>query len=86
VNWKEIRKRYPHQLLLVEAIHARSGDDRRLVDALAVIDQAPDSTTALRRYNELHKNEPHRELYVLHTDREELDIQERNWLGIRRAS
>ena len=33
-------------------------------------------------YIELHDTAPQRELYVLHTDREELEIEELRWLGI----
>jgi hypothetical protein len=37
----------------------------------------------MQRYQELHQEAPERELYVLHTDREVLDIRERRWLGVR---
>ncbi|MBN1428872.1 MAG: hypothetical protein JXB07_10845, partial [Anaerolineae bacterium] len=37
-------------------------------------------------YLDLHRQSPERELYVLHTDREDLNIQERHWLGIRGAA
>lgn len=37
-------------------------------------------------YGELHHLDPQRELYVLHTDRPDLDIEERRWLGIRGAA
>jgi hypothetical protein len=40
---------------------------------------------AMDEYSELHKQAPNRELYVLHTSREKLDIDERKWLGIRSA-
>jgi hypothetical protein len=34
-------------------------------------------------YVQRHRQAPDREFYVLHTDRETLDITERRWLGIR---
>ncbi len=34
-------------------------------------------------YRRLHGCYPQRELYFVHTSREELDIEERRWLGIR---
>jgi hypothetical protein len=34
-------------------------------------------------YMDLHEQSPHRELYVLHTDRQDLEIEELRWLGIR---
>jgi hypothetical protein len=37
----------------------------------------------MKAYGQLHHQEPQRELYVAHTDRIELAIEERRWLGIR---
>lgn len=37
----------------------------------------------MKAYGQLHHQEPQRELYVAHTDRVELEIEERRWLGIR---
>ena len=48
-------------------------------------DQSPDGESAMRTYLKLHRHDPDRELYVLHTDRETLEITEQNWLGIRAA-
>ena len=82
MKWEEIRTHYPQQWLLVEAIEAHSEGDRRITDQLAVVDTFEDSRTALHRYAKLHHDEPERELYVLHTSREKLEIIERRWLGI----
>ncbi|HAO22895.1 MAG TPA: hypothetical protein DCQ37_22065 [Desulfobacteraceae bacterium] len=60
-----------------------SDSDKRIPDQIAVINIFPDSPQAMKSYSSLHKESPERELYVLHTAREELDISERNWLGIR---
>jgi hypothetical protein len=86
MQWQEIRKRYPHQWLLLEAIDARSSEGQRIVDDIAVLETYSDGMSAMNGYRELHRREPHRELYVLHTDREALDITELRWLGIRAAS
>jgi hypothetical protein len=83
MNWKEIRRIYPHQWLLVEAIKAHSKADQRILDELAVVDTFADSVSAMQRYVDLHQDAPERELYVLHTDREMLEITERRWLGVR---
>jgi hypothetical protein len=85
MTWPEIRRTHPRRWLLVEAIEARSEAGRRLVDNLAVVDAFGDSAAALREYLRLHRQSPNRELYVLHTDREDLDITERTWLGLRSA-
>lgn len=85
MKWADIRQSYPGQWLLVEAITAHSDADRRVLDELAVVDTFPDSTAAWQRYTQLHHEAIDRELYILHTDREQIDISERVWLGIRLA-
>jgi hypothetical protein len=86
MTWEEIRHQYPHQWLLVEAVQAHSESGKRIVDQLAVINAFADSSTALSQYSQLHRQWPEREYFVLHTDREQLDIKERHWLGIRSAA
>lgn len=83
--WQEIRDQYPHRWLLVEAVAARSEDGERKLDDLAVVDTFPDAHAAMGSYLARHRRSPERELYVLHTDRERLDIAEREWTGLRRA-
>ena len=86
MQWQEIRNLYPGQWLLAEATAAHSEQGRRVVEQLAVVGMFPDSASALRSYAQLHHEAPERELYVLHTSRETLDIQERHWLGVRAAA
>lgn len=83
MKWSDIRQNYPGQWLLVEAIVAHSEADQRVLDELAVVDTFPDSTTAWQRYTQLHHEAAGREFYILHSDREQIDITERVWLGVR---
>jgi hypothetical protein len=83
--WTDIRRHYPHQWLLVEALRARSKAGKRQLDEMAVVDAFPDGETALRAYLRLHRDAPQRELYVVHSDREELEINESTLLGLRIA-
>jgi hypothetical protein len=85
MQWAEIRRSYPRQWLLVEALAAQSQANKRIVNDLAVVNAYPDGTAAMTGYKELHRREPGRELYVVHTDREALDITELHWFGIRPA-
>jgi len=85
MEWSEIRQAYPHRWLLVEALEAHSDAGKRILDDLAVVQSFPDGVAAMKGYKELHHRAPNRDLYVLHTDREDLDITELNWLGIRAA-
>lgn len=83
MQWKEIRKLYPHQWLLLEAIKAHSEAGKRILDQLSVINSFKDSQNAMKEYTQLHHKMPDRELYVLHTDKKFIEISERRWLGIR---
>jgi hypothetical protein len=87
MEWQEIRKHYPQQWLLVEAIKAHSeanvSGTYRILEQLAVVSTFPDSVAAMESYVQLRREAPERELYVFHTSRETLDIIERRWLGIR---
>jgi len=83
MKWEEIRKYYPHQWLLVEAIKAHSESGKRILEHISVVDTFPDSVAAMKGYIQLHREAPERELYVFHTGREQLDITERRWLSIR---
>ncbi len=83
MTWHEICQHYPHTWLLIEAIKAHSDSGKRILDQMAVISTFSDSVTAMQSYADLHKDAPQRELYIFHSDREQLDIVERTWLGIR---
>jgi len=83
MQWSEIRELYPRQWLLIEAIEAHSAEGQRVLDDIAVIQSYPDSVAAMNAYKELHRRDRQRELYVLHTDREHLEIGEIRWLGAR---
>jgi hypothetical protein len=85
MQWSEIRRHYPEEWLLIEAIEARSEAGQRILDEIAVVASFPDSIAAMKRYAHLHHEAPQRELYVCHTERERLEIRERRWLGIRCA-
>jgi hypothetical protein len=83
MEWSTIRQTYPYRWLLVEALEAHSQAGKRILDDLSVVDSFPDGVAAMKGYKELHHRAPERELYVLHTDREELDIGELFRLGLR---
>ena len=83
MRWAEIRTQYPDRWLIVDALEAHTEDDRRKVDQMTVVEVCADGATAYERYRELHRRHPLREFYFVHTAREELDIRERRWLGVR---
>lgn len=83
--WSEIRKAYPDQWLVIEALeaHTTPGKQRQL-DKVAVIEICDGGKAAMERYRHWHTLFPEREFYFVHTSRNELDIRERSWVGIRR--
>ena len=87
MQWSEIRKTYPEQWLVIEALEARTTPmQKRQLDQVAVIESCQDGTTAMQKYREYHQHYPLREYYFVHTSREDLDIRVRKWLGVRTAN
>ena len=80
MTWPEIRNSFPDQWLLVEATEAHSAENHRILDQMAVVDTFPSGRQAMDRYLRLHEEIPARELYVLHTENEALEIEELRWL------
>ena len=86
MKWEGVRQKYNNEWVIIEAINARTQEDIRLIDQVTVVDAFnDDNNKALRKYVELHKPFPEKELYVVHTSRERLNIKERRWIGVRRA-
>ena len=83
---KEVREAYPDQWLVIEALQAHSDQDRRILDKIGVVEICTDGSTALQSYRKLHQTYPDREYYFVHTSRADLEIHERQWLGIRRGN
>jgi hypothetical protein len=84
MNWSEVRKAYPTTWLVIEALEAHTEAQQRLLDRIAVVETCEDGASAFQSYQRLHEEHPFRELYYVHTGRENLDIRERHWVGIRR--
>jgi hypothetical protein len=84
MKWHDVREQYPDKWILVEALQAQTTeDDRRIVEQWSVIDVFPEYYPAMQLYKELHRQSPQREMYVTHTQNEEVTIKVRHWLGIR---
>jgi hypothetical protein len=77
MRWEEVQERFPNEWVVLEAIKAYSRDGNRYIDEVAVIDRFEESALAMRRYYELHKQEPHREYCFFHTSRSVLVASER---------
>lgn len=84
LKWSEARKNYPNKWLLFEAIEAYSKDGQRIVEEISVINIFDEGRVALKEYSEKHKKDKSREMYVYHTSKKELIIEERKWIGVRK--
>lgn len=83
MRWQEVRQHYPQQWVLLESLQAHSDGAQRVLDQVAVINSYHTSSEAMQAYQQLHQLSPDREMYVLHTSQEQLQIRERRWVGIR---
>lgn len=85
MKWEDVRQAFPEKWVLIEAIEAFTNEEseRILVD-IVPLKKFSNSPEAMRAYQELHRENPTREFYVLHTSRENPNIIEKKWVGLRR--
>ena len=83
MKWENIREKYPNIWVLIEAIEAESKDGERILNKIAVLNYYETSEQATKEYIEIHKTFPEKELYVCHTQNENLLIKEKIWMGVR---
>lgn len=84
MKWQEVRQAFPEQWVLIEAVQAHTNKKNvRILDEISPLKQFTDSPDAMKAYQEIHRDNPYRELYVLHTSRKEPDIIEKKWVGVR---
>lgn len=83
MKWSEVREHYPTRWVLVEAIVASSQKNKRTIDEMSVISDYQDTKAAWQAYKNHHLSDPARELYMLFTAHETLEIQEQSFIGIR---
>lgn len=85
MKWEDVRKAFPKKWVLIEALQAFTDEEneRILVD-IVPLKKFSYSPEAMRAYQKLHREDPTREFYVLHTSRDKLNIIEKKWVGVRR--
>ncbi|WP_339318067.1 hypothetical protein [Paenibacillus sp. FSL R10-2734] len=82
MRWDEVQERFPNEWVVLEATKAYSKEGQRFIEEMSVIDSYEDSTKALKRYSQLHQDDPYREYCFFHTSRPEVVARER-YVGIR---
>jgi hypothetical protein len=75
MTWEEIREQYPGRWVVVEALGAFTQNGQRVIPNLQPIAIfGADWRQAWDAYEGLHRVDKYREYYVLHTEREVLNI------------
>lgn len=69
MRWPDFRKMHPDAWIIVEVVAARalSASLGRSLEHITVLEHCHDAETAVRRYRELRRAAPERELCFLHT-------------------
>jgi hypothetical protein len=84
MRWKDVREAFPQKWVLIEAVQAHTNENsERILDDITPLEKFTNSPDAMKAYQEIHRLEPNRELYVLHTNRKEPNIIEKKWVGVR---
>jgi len=79
MKWEDVRQAFPNQWVLIEAVQAYTNEkSERILEEVTPLKLFSNSPDAMKAYQELHRKDPKRELYVLHTNRKEPNIIEKN--------
>lgn len=85
MKWEDVCQAFPEKWVLIEAIQAYTSEaSERILEEVTPLDKFSNSSEAMRAYQEIHRENPIRELYVLHTSRKTPSIIERKWVGVKR--
>lgn len=82
MKWGEVQQKFPNEWVVVEVTKAHSQDDHRFIDELNMINRYDNSPEAMRRYYELHRQNPTKEYGFFHTSRPTLIAIEK-YVGVR---
>lgn len=84
MTWEDVKRAFPSQWVLMEALEAETIENKRIVEQMAVVESFnDDGESAFKKYIELHKIHKEREYFIYHTSRDILDIGVKRWLGIK---
>ncbi|HHW39147.1 MAG TPA: hypothetical protein GXX18_18245 [Bacillales bacterium] len=84
MRWNEVRKQFPNRCVLVESLRAKTVNDERIIEEMSVIDDFGNGNAAWKVYKKLHAEDPNRELYIFHTNLQEIKVIEQPYVGVRR--
>lgn len=79
MKWKDVRQAFPDSWVLIEATQAYTNNqNERILEEIVPLNKFTSSPEAMRVYQEIHQDDPTKELYVLHTSRKEPKIIEKS--------
>ncbi|WP_071458642.1 hypothetical protein [Bacillus massilinigeriensis] len=84
MKWSEVREHFPQRCVLVEAIKSETRGKERVIEDMAVIDEFENGNAAWKEYKKLHAENQSRELYIFHTNNDEIKVIEQPYIGVRR--
>lgn len=79
MKWLDVKENYPSKWLLVEAIEATRKNHKRIIEKISVVEAFETNDEALQMYLSMHRRYPYKELYVVHSSTESLEIEEFEW-------
>ncbi|MBS4220539.1 hypothetical protein KHA96_19745 [Bacillus sp. FJAT-49711] len=85
MNWSEVRQLFPERCVLVEAVKSVTRGKERIIEEMAVIDNFENGNAAWKVYKKLHTENQSRELYIFHTNNQEIKVIEQPYIGVRRG-
>jgi len=62
MKWHEVKERFPNEWVVLVATKTHSKDGYQHIEEVIVIDRFQSSIQAMHRYDELHREQPYKEL------------------------
>lgn len=82
MKWDEVRKRYPNSGVLVEISCASSKENKRIITEMIVLEESNSAQVLWNSYKEMHLKFPNKELYIFHTSKNQVEVEEQPFLRI----
>jgi hypothetical protein len=84
-EWSEVRGQFPNRCVLVESLKAKTKEDNvRIIEKMSVINDFDNGNATWKVYKKFHGENQTRELYIFHTNNEEIKVIEQPYVGVRR--
>ena len=84
MKWSEVRQHFPIRCVLVEALKFETIGNERVIKGMSVIDDFENGNAAWKVYKTLHTENQSHELYIFHTNNEEIKVIEQPYIGVGR--